>query len=82
MWYFSGEMFATNYFRGHMLLALYVEDIDGIGILFKATILCPIPYDIVLHYVPYSILFFLCFFLVLYHTHTQYVGRTYVMLGF
>ncbi len=75
MWYFSGEMFATSYFRGHVLLALYVENIDGIRILFKATILCPIPYDIVL---PYHTVFY--FFVVLYHTQTQYVGGMYVMI--
>jgi hypothetical protein len=78
--YFSGEMFATSYFRGHMFLALYVEDIKGIRILFRTTILCPIPYDIVLHY--QTVFYFFVVFLVLYHTHTQYVGGMYVMLRY
>jgi hypothetical protein len=39
VWYFSGEMFATNYFHGHMLLALYVENVDGVRIVIKATVL-------------------------------------------
>jgi hypothetical protein len=34
VWYFSEEEFATNYFHGHMLLALYIENVDGIRILF------------------------------------------------
>jgi hypothetical protein len=56
-----------------VLLALYVEDIDGIHNLFKAAIICQIPYDIVLYY--HTVFYFFVFFLVLYHTHTQYVGE-------
>jgi hypothetical protein len=49
-----------------MLLALNVEDIDGIRNSFKAA-----------KYARYhTILYFIfLFFLVLYHTHTQYVGE-------
>ncbi len=32
-------MFATNCFHGRMLLAHYVENVDGVRILFKATVL-------------------------------------------
>jgi hypothetical protein len=54
-----------------VLLALYVETIDGIRNLFKAAIICPIPYDVVLYY--HTVFFF--GLLVLYHMHTQYVGE-------
>jgi hypothetical protein len=60
-----------------MLLALFVEDIDGIRNLFKAAIICPIPYDIVLYY---HTEFNFFGFLILYHTHTQYVGEMYVVM--
>jgi hypothetical protein len=46
---FKGNVYSTSYFHDHVLLALYVEDIDGIRNLFKAAIICPIPYDIVLY---------------------------------
>jgi hypothetical protein len=71
---FQGKCLLTSYFHGHVLLALYAEDIDGIHILFKATIICPIPHDIVFYY--HTVFYFFLFFLVLYHTHTQYVGET------
>jgi hypothetical protein len=60
---FQGKCLLTSYFHGHVLLALYVEDIDGIHILFKATIICPIPHDIVLYYhtVFYLFVFFFGF---------------------
>jgi hypothetical protein len=48
---FQGKcLLRVTFFHGHVLLALYVEDIDDIRILFKATIFCPIPYNIVLYY--------------------------------
>jgi hypothetical protein len=79
VWYFSGEMFATSYFRGHMLLALYVEDIDGIRILCKATILCPIPYDIVLHY--HTVFYFFVVFCG-FVPYTYTICRGDVILGY
>ncbi len=56
-------MFATNYFHGRKLLALYVENVDGVRILSKATVFYAlyrtVQYCITL---PYSIYFFLGFF--------------------
>jgi hypothetical protein len=55
-----------------MLLALYVENVDGIRIWFKATVLYA-RYRTILYYITIQYFIFL-FFLVLYHTHTQHVG--------
>ncbi len=79
MWYFSGEMFAKNYFHGRMLLALYMENVDGVRILIKATVFYA-RYRTILYYITIQYIFCFLFFLVLYHTHTQHVGGMYVML--
>ncbi len=66
-------MFATNYFHGRMLLALYVEDVDGVRILIKLQYYMPdtIRYCITL---PYSIFLFLFFFGFVPYTYTTCRG--------
>ncbi len=77
MWHFSRKMFVqTSYCHSHVLLALYMETIDGILTLFKAAIICPIPYNVVLYY--RTVFYFFGFF-ILYHTHTQYAGENVMM---
>ncbi len=73
MWYFSGERFATSYFRGHVLLALYVENIDGIRILFKTTILYA-RYHTILYYITIQYFIFLWFFGFVPYTYTACRG--------
>jgi hypothetical protein len=77
VWHFSGEMFATSYFCGHVLLA-FTWKILMVSVVYLSYNIMPdtIQYCITL---PYSI-FFCWFFVVLYHTHTQYVGEMYVMI--
>jgi hypothetical protein len=69
---FQGKYLFNELFSYHVLLALNVEDIDGIRNSFKAAIYAR--YHTILYYI--TILYFIfLFFLVLYHTHTQYVGE-------
>ncbi len=72
MCYFSGEEFATNYFHGHMLLALYIESVDGIHILFKTTVLCA-RYHTILYYITIQYFIF-CFFVFIPYTYTTCRG--------
>ncbi len=73
MWYFSGEEFATNYSHGHMLLALYIENVDGIRILFKATVLCA-RYHMILYYITIQYFIFFVFFVFVPYTYTTCRG--------
>jgi hypothetical protein len=56
-----------------MLLSLYIENVDGIRILFIATVLCA-RHHTILYYITIQYFFCFLFFLFLYHTHTQHVG--------
>jgi hypothetical protein len=71
---FQGKCLPTSYCHGHVLLAFYVEDIDGIRILFKLQYYAR--YHTILYYITVHYFFFcVWFFVFLYHTHTQYVGE-------
>ncbi len=67
-------MCATYCFHGHMLLALYVESVYGVRILFICSydIICPISYNIVLHY--HTVFYFFVFFCFVPYTYTSCRG--------
>jgi hypothetical protein len=75
VWHFSGEMFASELFSWPCAPGPLRGRYWWYPYFIKATILCPIPYHIVLCYITKQYFIFLWFFVVLYHTHTQYVGE-------
>jgi hypothetical protein len=74
VWYFSRERFATNYFHGLMLLAFYIENVDGIRILFKATVLCA-RHHTILYYITIQYFIFFGFFGFVPYTYTTCRGN-------
>jgi hypothetical protein len=74
--------FCVVFFRGRVCYKLFpwpyapgpfMENVDGIHILFESySIMCPIPYDIVLHY--HTVYYFLVFFVFVPYTYTKCGG--------